>query len=139
MRRHIIRCLFALILLPSFAPAFAEDFVIIVNKENADPVDHDFAAKVYRGEAKSWPSGGNVTAVALPEESSVRIAFDKAILGKAPAQSKALWAQLTFSGKALPPKMVDSEADAVKAVVENKHAIGYVSAGAAGASVKAIK
>jgi ABC-type phosphate transport system substrate-binding protein len=35
--------------------------------------------------------------------------------------------------------MVDSEADAVKAVIENKHAIGYVSAGAAGASVKAIK
>lgn len=50
-----------------------------------------------------------------------------------------MWAALTFSGKAAPPKVVDSESDVVKAVADNKNAIGYVSAKAAGASVKIVK
>jgi ABC-type phosphate transport system substrate-binding protein len=139
MRSRIISCL-AFALLASIASvANAADYVIIVNKENANPVDHDFAAKAYRGEAKTWPAGGNVTTIALPEESATRIAFDKDILGKTPLQSKNLWAQMTFSGKAVPPKMVDSDDAAVKAVAENKNAIGYVSASAASAGVKVIK
>ena len=119
--------------------ASAADYVIIVNKDNGNAVDHDFAAKAYRGEAKNWPNGGSVTTIALPEESPARIAFDKDILGKTPSQSKNLWAQMTFSGKAVPPKMVDSDEAAVKAVAENKNAIGYVSSAAAASGVKVIK
>jgi ABC-type phosphate transport system substrate-binding protein len=139
MRSPFFSCMAALLLAIIAGSAGAADYVIIVNKENANPVDHDFAAKAYRGEAKSWPAGGNVATVALPEESAVRIAFDKDILGKSPAQSKNLWAQMTFSGKAVPPKMADSEEAVVKAVVENKNAIGYVSAAAAGSSVRVVK
>lgn len=139
MRRTLITCLATALLSSAAGGALAADYVIIVNKENTNPVDHDFAAKAYRGEAKSWPGGGNVQTIALPEENAVRIAFDKDVLGKTPSQSKNLWAQLTFSGKAIPPKMVDNDEAAVKAVVENKNAIGYVSAAAAGASVKVVK
>jgi ABC-type phosphate transport system substrate-binding protein len=140
MQRSFLLYLAAALSLGTLATnATAADYVIVVNKDNANPVDKDFAAKAYRGEAKSWPGGGNVTTVALPEENASRVAFDKDVLGKSPAQSRALWAQMTFSGKAVPPKMVDSEADVVKAVAENKNAIGYVSPGAATAGVKVIK
>jgi len=140
MQRSFLLYLAAALSLGTLATnATAADYVIVVNKDNANPVDKDFAAKAYRGEAKSWPGGGNVTTVALPEENASRVAFDKDVLGKSPSQSRALWAQMTFSGKAVPPKMVDSEADVVKAVAENKNAIGYVSPGAATAGVKVIK
>ena len=140
MRSKTFCCLLVAALLWPFAAAWAaEDFVIIVNKENTNAVDRELVTKIYRGEAKSWPGGGNVVPVALPEDNAVRVAFDKEVLNKSPAQSKALWAQLTFTGKALPPKVVDSDSDVVKAVVDNKNAIGYVSPHAAGDKVKVIK
>jgi ABC-type phosphate transport system substrate-binding protein len=138
-RNKLLNLAIAGLLASATAISAAADFVIIVNKDNANPVDKEFAAKAYRGEAKSWPGGGNVATIALPEESAPRVAFDKDVLGKTPAQSRALWAQMTFSGKAVPPKMVDTDADVVKAVSENKNAIGYVSPAAATAAVKAIK
>jgi ABC-type phosphate transport system substrate-binding protein len=140
MRRKLIRCLIAALLLPALTPAMAaDDFVIIVNKDNGDAVDRELVTKIYRGEVKSWPAGGSVVPVALPEDNALRVAFDKEVLRKSPSQSKALWAQLTFTGKALPPRMADTENDVVKIVTESKNAIGYVSSHAAGASVKIVK
>lgn len=137
--KTVTSVLIAALLLPFAVAMAAEDFVIIVNKENTNAVDREMVTKIYRGETKSWPSGGSVVSYALPEDNSVRLAFDKALLNKSPAQSKALWAQLTFTGKALPPKIADSDAEVLKAVSENKNAIGYVAAHAASDKVKAIK
>lgn len=121
------------------ATSLAEEYLVIVNKENGNAVTADFLAKAYRGEAKTWPSGGNITTVAQTDESPARVAFDKAVLGKSPGQSRALWAQLTFTGKAVPPKMVETDEDAVKAVADNKNAVGYVSTKANVSSVKVVK
>jgi ABC-type phosphate transport system substrate-binding protein len=139
MKTKMKLCIGALACLAMTLPAWAGDFVIIVNKDNGNDVNQELAAKAYRGEAKTWAGGGSINAIALPEDNAVRVAFDKEVLGKAPSQTKAMWAALTFSGKAAPPKVVDSESDVVKAVADNKNAIGYVSAKAAGAGVKIVK
>jgi ABC-type phosphate transport system substrate-binding protein len=139
MCKLIVRGLAAALFLSLGGVAMAEDFVLIVNKDNNDPVDAVVAAKIYRGEIKVWPSGGNPITVVLPEENALRVAFDRKVLDKSPSQTKAMWAQLTFSGKLVPPKAAESEADVVKIVAGDAHAIGYVSAAAAGAAVKIIK
>lgn len=138
MRNRLAACLAALGLACGTAAA-ADDYVVIVNKANGNAVTAEFLAKAYRGEAKSWPEGGNVATIALPDDNAVRVAFDKAVLNKTPSQSRALWAQLTFTGKAVPPKIADSDADVVKAVAENKNAVGYVSPHAAVDAVKVVK
>lgn len=139
MRGFALPCLLAGALLSLSAVARAEDYVIIVNKDNANPVDKDFVAKAFRGDVKSWPGGGNVACIALPDSNPVRAAFDKAALDKTPNQTRALWAQMAFSGKAVPPKIADSEADVVKLVSENKNALGYVPPAAATGAVKVVK
>jgi ABC-type phosphate transport system substrate-binding protein len=140
MRNRLASCLLAGALgLGLCAASAADDYVIIVNKDNANAVSPELVAKAYRGEAKSWPEGGNITPVALGDDNPTRIAFDKAVLGKTPSQSRALWAQLTFTGKAVPPKMADSDEDVVKAVSENKNALGYVSSKAKVDAVKVVK
>jgi ABC-type phosphate transport system substrate-binding protein len=122
------------------APAAqAEDYVVIVNQDNGNAVNADFLAKAYRGEVKSWPAGGAISVIALADESPTRLAFDKAVLGKSPSQSRAMWAQLAFTGKAVPPKVVDSDDEVVKAVNGNKNAVGYVSPKANVSSVKVVK
>jgi ABC-type phosphate transport system substrate-binding protein len=139
MRKFHCKTLLAVALLAAAGAAGAADYVVIVNKANEDAVSPEFVQKVYRGETRSWPGGGSIATAALPESSPVRTAFDKAVLDKSPAQSKSLWATLTFSGKMVPPKILDDEAAMVKFVSEEKKAIGYVSAGAAGSSVKVVK
>jgi ABC-type phosphate transport system substrate-binding protein len=111
--------------------AVAADLVVIVNSANTNAVTKEFAAKVYRGEAKSWPDGQSVVAYNLPDDHAVRSQFEADVVGKSASQLRALWAGLAFSGKAVPPKVGSGEADVVGSVAANKNAIGYVSASAA--------
>jgi len=116
--------------------ARAGDFAVIVNKENTSPVDKETVAKIYTGELKSWKDGGPVVAIDLPENNPVRASFSTEVLGKAVGNVKALWAQMIFSGKALPPKQVASDEDVKKLVSANKGAIGYVKQSSVDDSVR---
>ena len=119
------------------ACAHAGDYVVIVNKDNANTVDKALVAKLYVGDSKSWPGGGSVALVDQPEDSPVRAAFDNDVVGKSPASLKSLWAQNVFTGKALPPKVMFSDDDVKKAVAGNKNAIGYIKPGSLDDTVKA--
>ena len=116
--------------LASLAPslAFADGIVVIVNKANDGVVDKAFVSKIYRGEARTWPDGGGVTAYDLPEDNLLREDFDGTFVGKSEKALLALWSQNALTGKALPPKVATSDEDVKKAVAANKHAIGYIQA-----------
>jgi len=119
--------------------AWAADYVLIVNKDNPNVVDKHIAAGVYKGEVKSWKDGSAIAAYDLPEDNPTRAAFDSEVVGKSPSQLRALWASLTFSGKALPPRAAASDAEVIAAVAANKNALGYVSAAPSNAAVKTVK
>lgn len=134
---HLISC--ALLLacaVPSLA--LADGLVVIVNKANDNAVDKVLVAKIYRGEARSWPNGGAVAAYDLPEDNLLREDFDGAIVGKSEAALKTLWNQNVFTGKALPPKVGASDEEVRKAVAANKGAIGYIQSRNADDSVKVV-
>jgi ABC-type phosphate transport system substrate-binding protein len=116
--------------------AFSGDFVVIVNKASTATVDKATVAKIYQGELKSWPDGTPAAAVDLPEDNPLRASFSTEVVGKSVANIKALWAQLVFSGKALPPKMVASDEDVKKAVSGAKGGVGYIKASAIDDTVK---
>jgi len=84
----------------------------------------------------SWPGGGSIIAIDLPESSDDRAAFSSMLLGKTVSNVKALWTMKLFSGKATPPKIVNSDAEVKSAVAGNKNAIGYIRASSLDDSVK---
>ena len=55
----------------------------------------------------------------------------------APAQVKAVWSRLVFSGKAQPPKEHADAAAVKKAVAADPKAIGYIDKAALDGTVKA--
>jgi ABC-type phosphate transport system substrate-binding protein len=137
--RSAVSSVLAVIALAMLATAAqAGDFAVIVNKDNAASVDKDTIVKIYSGELKSWKDGGPVMAIDLPESNPVRASFSTEVLGKTVANVKALWAQMIFSGKALPPKQAASDDDVKKLVSANKGAIGYVKQSSVDDSVKAV-
>jgi ABC-type phosphate transport system substrate-binding protein len=120
------------------ATVTAEEFAVIVNRVNNQAVDRAWVAKVYLGEVKSWLGGDPIVAYDLPEDNVVRASFSKTLLNRSVANMKALWAQFTFSGRAVPPKQLKTDEDVKKAVAENKNAIGYINATSLDDSVRAI-
>lgn len=128
----------AAIVTATLSPALANDVVVIVNKDNAGAVDKAFIAKAFTGEARSWPDGGTVTLYDLGDDNPTRAAFYSTFVGRSAAQVKAAWAQLVFSGKATPPKVVDGDAEVKKAVAANKLAVGYIKPSSVDDSVKVL-
>ena len=120
------------------AQAIANDFVVIGHPSNANAVDKALIAKLYIGDTRNWPDGSQVVLFDQPDDNALRGAFYSTVVGRSAAQAKAAWAQLTFSGKATPPKVIDGDAEVKKAVAANKNAIGYIKAGSADSSVKVL-
>jgi ABC-type phosphate transport system substrate-binding protein len=117
--------------------AFAGDVVVIVNKNNANAIDRSLIAKIFTGEAKSWPDGTGIVAVDLTEDNPTYQSFVTDVVGKTPGSLKAAWASLMFSGKATPPKKLGSDEDVRKFVASTNGAIGYVKAASVDGTVKA--
>jgi len=57
---------------------------------------------------------------------------------KSQSQFTAYWAKLMFTGKGVPPKVVDTEADMVALVAKNPSIIGYVDAANVTADVRVV-
>ena len=119
-------------------PALAGDIVVIVNKANDNAIDKDIVAKIYNGHFKNWPSGGSVANLALPDGNAETADFCKNILGKSQEHMKLVWSQMMFSGQALPPKQVASDAEMKKMVNGNVDAIGFIKASSVDDSVKVV-
>ena len=119
-------------------PVWASDVVVIVNKTNTNPVDKAVVIKIFTGVTKSWADGGPIFAIDQGEDNPVRADFYSSVLGKSSGNMKALWAQNIFSGKGLPPKIVDPDAEVKKVVSTNKNAIGYIKASSVDDTIKVV-
>ena len=119
-------------------PALSNDLVVIGNKDNANAVDKALIARLYTGDTRSWPDGGAAVLLDQPEDNVLRGVFYTTVVGRSPAQAKAAWAQLTFSGKATPPKVLDGDAEVKKAVAANRNAIGYIKPSSVDDTVKVL-
>jgi ABC-type phosphate transport system substrate-binding protein len=110
--------------------AQAADIVVVVSP--ASTLTKDQVADVFLGK------NTNNRPVDMPESSPIRAAFYPKATGKEPAQVKAAWARLVFSGKAQPPKELPDAAAVKKAVVADPKAVGYIEKSAVDASVKVL-
>ncbi len=138
MNKRILKICSMLVGLCLSVSVWAGNVAVIVNKDNNNAIDAALVAKIYTGEVKSWPGGGRVVTLDLPENDPTRISFSTDMIGKSVANLKSIWAQMMFSGTAVPPKVLPSD-DAVKKMVSsNKNAIGYISASSLDGTVKAV-
>jgi ABC-type phosphate transport system substrate-binding protein len=118
--------------------ALASDVVVIGNKDNPNTVDKAFIARAFSGDAKTWPEGGQVMLIDQAEDNPLRGTFYTSVVGKSASNVKAMWAQQVFSGKALPPKVIDGDAEVKKAVASQRNAIGYIKPSSVDDSVKVL-
>ncbi|OGA23896.1 MAG: hypothetical protein A3I02_08040 [Betaproteobacteria bacterium RIFCSPLOWO2_02_FULL_67_26] len=104
--------------------ATAGDLVVIANAgSGVDKLTREEAVNIFMGRYKKLPSG----IAALPvDESGEKAAFYKALVGKELPEIHSYWARLVFSGQGSPPRQMESAAEVIETIVNNKGAIGYI-------------
>lgn len=112
--------------------------VVIVNAGNANKPGAQEVKDIFLGKAKNFADGTSAIAV-LPRSGKAREGFFADVLGKTEAQYKSAWAALVFTGKAQPPKEVDSEEEVAKLVASNPSMIGVVDSAKADKGVKVVQ
>ena len=113
-------------------PASAEIVVIVSQKNPATRMFSEQASQFFLGKSNLF------TPVDQPESSHIRAEFYQKIADKDPAQVKARWSKLVFTGKATPPKEYANSAEVKKAVAADPKAIGYIDKTAVDDTVKVI-
>ena len=74
----------------------------------------------------------------LYDGSPEREQFYAKIAGKTPAQVKAYWSKIIFTGRGQPPKAVPTDLEVKKILAANVAAIGYIDATQLDDSVRAL-
>lgn len=118
-------------------PLSAQTVVIISAKNPISKLTKDQVSQIFLGQARTFYTGGQAEPLDLPEASELRKDFYDKALSKSPAQMKAHWSKLSFSGQGQPPKALTA-AELVKLVAENPKYIGYVDAAAVTSGVKVV-
>ena len=130
-----------LFLFVTFSPvfAYADKIVVVVNNQNAaDSLSSDLIGDIYLGRTSRFPTGEPAKPLDLPKGLTITNDFYAKVVKKTPAQLRAHWSRLVFTGKGRPPKRLADEL-AVKSVIsERTDSIGYMYQGTADEAVKVI-
>ncbi len=119
--------------------ALCDDVVAIVSAKSPLASLHaSQVADIFLGKTSRFPDGTLAMPIDQEEDSPVREKFYAQVTGKSPAQVKAHWSKIIFTGRGQPPRQVGSNAEAKRAIAENPNAIGYIDASQVDSSVKVL-
>ena len=139
MKTKSILSMLAVATLMTMATSAQAQVVVIISAKNPiSKLSPDQVSQIFLGQAKTFITGGMAEPIDLPEASNLRKDFYQKALNKPPAQMKAYWSKMEFSGSGHAPKALTNSAEVVKLVAENPKYIGYVEASAVTPSVKVV-
>jgi ABC-type phosphate transport system substrate-binding protein len=103
------------------------DVVAVVSAKSAiTALSADQVADIFLGKMSRYPNGILAVPVDLSDGSAERDQFYVKVAGRTPAQIKAYWSKIIFTGRGQPPKTVPNDLDMKKYVAANVAAIGYI-------------
>lgn len=129
----------SVILTMMMASMAVAEVAVIVNKSNVVSMEDSYIAKIYLGKVKVLPNGRKVMPLDQKPGSDIRKKFLKAVVGKKESQFKSFWARLIFTGKGVPPSVVEGDDEMKKRVAANENAIGFIDVSSVDDTVRVIK
>lgn len=136
--KPLIRNLIGSSILCAFSSLACAEIAVIVNPANGDIISKDDISSLYLGKTKTFPGGKNAIPLDRTEGSPARVEFVSKVIDKDEAQMKAYWSRLIFTGKGVPPKIVESDTEVKEMVARNLDAIGFIDAAAVDSTVKVV-
>ena len=134
---HLLK--FALLAICFFVASARSDIVVVVSADSPiSSLSKNQVAKIFLGKSRRFSDGSKAVPLNQSEGNLERDAFYQLVSGKSPAQVKAHWSKLIFTGRGQPPKEAINN-DAVKQLLTNNGVnIGYIDRTAVDDSVKIV-
>lgn len=120
-------------------PAVAEVVVVVSARSPIMKLSDSEIADIFLGKLTRLPDGTPTTPLDQTEGSVAREAFYLKFTGKSPAQVKAFWSKIIFTGRGRPPRALASDADVMRALHENPLAIGYMERSSIDANARVLR
>jgi len=120
------------------AGASADVVAVVSAKSAVRALTPEQLADIFLGRVSRFPNGVLAVPVDLREGSPERDQFYAKITGKTPAQVKAYWSKIIFTGRGQPPRAVPTDLDVKKFIAVNAGAIGYIDAALLDDSIRAL-
>ncbi len=104
-------------------------FRVVVHESNSTvAVTRAELSAIYLKRRRSWPDGREIVPLGHLSTSGLRERFSHAVHGKSVAYVTRYWQRLLYSGRAVPPRELRSDAAVLELVRHNAEAVGYVDA-----------
>ena len=114
------------------------DVSVIVNKDFKYEVSPALLSKIFLGREKEIPNGPFIQLLDLVEGDRSRDELYLKLVDKNPSAMKSHWSYLMFTGKGVPPKVVNNEEEVKRLVAESQNTIGYISTAKVDSTVKVL-
>jgi ABC-type phosphate transport system substrate-binding protein len=137
---HPVRSAVLAILLSLSSTAVIAEVVAVV--ASTSPVTHlskSQVANIFLGKSKQYPNGGPAVPIDQAEGSTGRNEFYTKASGKSPAQIKAYWSKIIFTGKGQPPKVIADSTALKQLLASNPSAISYMEQSLVDTNLKVVK
>lgn len=135
----VARCFAASAVASAVASAAHADVVVIVNPSTLEnSVSAQDVANIFLGKKTELSSGTQVTPVDQEEGSALRDEFYIKIADRNPAQVKAHWATMIFTGRGTPPAVAMDSMEVKNMVASEPGLIGYIDSADVDNNVKVI-
>jgi ABC-type phosphate transport system substrate-binding protein len=115
-------------LIVSFATrtTHADVVTVVSSKSPILTLSKSQVADIFLGRLSRFPDGESAVPIDQPDASMLRAEFYIKVAGKSPAQLKAHWSKIIFTGRGQPPQIVASSAEVKKLLSNDILAIGYI-------------
>jgi ABC-type phosphate transport system substrate-binding protein len=120
---HIV---FGLMLGLNAAMASADVVAVVSAKSGISTLSRAQLADIFLGKTSRFPNGSQAMPIDQAEGSPARDEFYLKFAGKSPAQVKAHWSKIIFTGRGQPPHEVSSDIEVTKRIAADPSVIGYV-------------
>lgn len=125
---------------PVTAPDPADSVVVVVAAENPlDEMTRLHLADLYLGRAASFEDGRRAVPIDLAPGTPARTAFYERYLERTPAEIKAHWSRIIFTGRGRPPPDLPSGEAVKRRIAGDPGAIGYLDASLVDESVRVVR
>jgi len=120
------------------AEAAAEVVAVVSAKNPVTALSKNQVVDIFLGKTSRFPDGSQAVPIDQVEGSAVRKEFYIKFAGKSPAQIKAFWSKIIFTGRGQPPREASNGIEVKKLIAKNPDVIGYIESSLVDDSVKVL-
>lgn len=115
------------------------DIVTVVGVDNPiGSLTRSEVSNIFLGKTRQFPDGRPARPIDQPETSPSRTAFYITVSNKQPAELKAYWSKMIFTGRGQPLPTVDDDEAVKERLARQPDAIGYIDDAALDGRVKVV-